>query len=102
MSIHVGTSGWSYDHWEGVLYPHGLPVRERLGRYVARFGTAELNSSFYRWPADASFASWRRRLPPGFVLTEEETQRILDRLEARATDPFAAAGEVLARAGLFT
>jgi LAO/AO transport system kinase len=34
------------------------------------------------------------------VLTEEETQRILDRLEARATDPFAAAGEVLARAGL--
>jgi LAO/AO transport system kinase len=34
------------------------------------------------------------------VLTEEETQRILDRLEARATDPFAAASEVLARAGL--
>ena len=33
------------------------------------------------------------------VLTAEETERILDRLEARTTDPFAAAGEVLARAG---
>ena len=31
--------------------------------YVARFGTVELNASFYRWPRDASFASWRRRLP---------------------------------------
>lgn len=34
------------------------------------------------------------------VLTEEETERILDRLEARTTDPFAAASEVLARTGL--
>jgi LAO/AO transport system kinase len=33
------------------------------------------------------------------VLTAEETERILDRLEARTTDPFAAAGEVLAGAG---
>ena len=36
---------------------------------MRRFGTAELNSSFYRWPRTASFASWRRRLPPGFRLT---------------------------------
>ena len=33
------------------------------------------------------------------VLTAQETERILDRLEARTTDPFAAAGEVLAGAG---
>ena len=36
----------------------------------------------------------------GRVLGEEETERILDRLEARASDPFTAAGEVLARMGL--
>jgi uncharacterized protein YecE (DUF72 family) len=23
MTVHVGTSGWSYDHWDGVLYPPG-------------------------------------------------------------------------------
>ena len=69
MAIHVGTSGWSYAHWEGVLYPPGLLARERLAHYVARFGTAELNASFYRWPTDAAFASWRRRLPPGFLLS---------------------------------
>ncbi len=23
MTICIGTSGWSYQHWEGVLYPQG-------------------------------------------------------------------------------
>jgi uncharacterized protein YecE (DUF72 family) len=65
----VGTSGWSYDHWDGVLYPPGTPPRDRLAHYVRRFGTVELNASFYRWPRTATFASWRRRLPPGFQLS---------------------------------
>jgi uncharacterized protein YecE (DUF72 family) len=69
MTVHVGTSGWSYDHWDGVLYPPGTPSRDRLAHYVRRFGTVELNASFYRWPRTATFASWRRRLPPGFQLS---------------------------------
>lgn len=69
MSIHIGTSGWSYDHWHGVLYPHGIPPHERLPHYLARFRTVELNSSYYRWPRDAAFRSWRRRLPEGFALS---------------------------------
>ena len=52
-----------------MLYPPGLPPRQRLDRYVARFRTVELNASFYRWPSDAAFGRWRRRLPEGFVLT---------------------------------
>jgi uncharacterized protein YecE (DUF72 family) len=64
--IHIGTSGWSYDHWAGVLYPEGTPPRDRLGHYLRRFTTVELNASFYRWPRPATFASWRRRLPAGF------------------------------------
>jgi uncharacterized protein YecE (DUF72 family) len=69
MAVYVGTSGWSYDHWEGVLYPHGLPVRVRLRHYAQRFETVELNSSFYRWPKPASFAGWQHRLPDGFQLS---------------------------------
>lgn len=67
--IHVGTSGWSYPHWEGVLYPPGTPPSRRLDLYVQRFGTVELNSSFYRWPREAGFARWRDRLPEGFLLS---------------------------------
>ena len=69
MSIRIGTSGWSYDHWEGVLYPPGLPLHDRLARYADEFDTVELNASFYRWPKDATFAGWRRRLPPGFGMS---------------------------------
>lgn len=69
MSIYVGTSGWSYDHWHGVLYPHGMPARERLAVYVEHFQTVELNASYYHWPPDRRFASWRRRTPTGFKMT---------------------------------
>jgi uncharacterized protein YecE (DUF72 family) len=69
MAIHIGTSGWSYGHWEHVLYPPGLPAQRRLGEYVQRFETVELNSSFYRWPRSSAFASWRRRLPDGFLMS---------------------------------
>ncbi|WP_108249530.1 DUF72 domain-containing protein [Planctomonas deserti] len=69
MGVWVGTSGWSYEHWDGVLYPHGTSRWDRLGHYVAEFPTVELNASFYRWPRVAGFASWRRRLPPGFRLS---------------------------------
>lgn len=69
MSVHIGTSGWSYDHWENVLYPPGVPPRDRLAWYVGNFGTVELNASFYRWPRTTTFAGWRRRLPDGFQLS---------------------------------
>jgi uncharacterized protein YecE (DUF72 family) len=64
----IGTSGWSYAHWHGVLYPPEAKPHERLSRYVGAFDTVELNSSFYRWPPPSAFASWRARLPPGFEL----------------------------------
>ncbi|WP_433831076.1 DUF72 domain-containing protein [Actinoplanes sp. CA-015351] len=69
MSVQIGTSGWSYAHWDGVLYPPGTPPRDRLDHYVRRFHTVELNASFYRWPAPETFAGWQRRLPDGFRLS---------------------------------
>lgn len=69
MGISVGTSGWSYTHWDGVLYRPGTPSRDRLAHYTQRFRTVELNSSFYRWPRTAGFAGWRRRLPGEFRMS---------------------------------
>lgn len=69
MALFIGTSGWSYDHWHGVLYPHGIPRWERLGHYLPRYNTVELNASYYRWPRDTAFTSWRRRMPEGFLLS---------------------------------
>lgn len=69
MGIFIGTSGWSYEHWQGILYPAGTPRWTRLGYYLQRYQTVELNSSFYRWPTIAAFKSWQRRLPNGFQMS---------------------------------
>lgn len=69
MAIRIGTSGWSYPHWEPELYPPGLPAAARLGRYTAAFGTAERSSSFYRWPRPQAFRHWRQKLPGDFCLS---------------------------------
>ena len=69
MTVRIGTSGWSYQHWVGVLYAPGLAPAKRLARYVEVFDTVELNASFYRWPKDSTFAGWRDQLPAGFTMS---------------------------------
>lgn len=76
MAIYIGTSGWSYDHWQGVLYPHGASGPERFAGCVARYNTVEVNSPFYRWPSSAVFRSWRQRLPEGFRMTVKASRAL--------------------------
>src|SRR6187402_3704663 len=52
MAVHIGTSGWSYDHWVDILYPKSASSLERLDAYARRFQTVEVNNTFYRWPKD--------------------------------------------------
>jgi uncharacterized protein YecE (DUF72 family) len=69
LTVRIGTSGWSYNHWVGVLYPPGMPAARRLARYAEVFDTVELNASFYRWPKDSTFTGWRDQLPEGFTMS---------------------------------
>ena len=69
MAVHIGTSGWSYDHWVDVLYPRGASSLERLDAYARAFGSVEVNNTFYRWPKDDVFETWRGRLPADFVVS---------------------------------
>ncbi len=66
--IRIGTSGWQYADWRGVLYPKGLPQRAWLQRYAEVFDTVELNNSFYKLPSAANFEKWKELVPPGFVI----------------------------------
>ena len=92
MTIRIGTSGWSYDHWDGVLYPHGTAPSARLEHYVREFDTVELNASFYRWPRDATFAGWRRRLPDGFAMSVKAPRGLTH--AKRLLEPEAWAGRI--------
>lgn len=65
--LRIGTSGWSYDHWQGVFYPEGLPADRWFGHYAEHFDTVEINNTFYQLPEERIFESWRQQAPAGFL-----------------------------------
>jgi uncharacterized protein YecE (DUF72 family) len=85
MTLFVGTAGWQYKDWRGVLYPEGCPVRLWLEEYAAAFATVEIDNAFYRLPARETFEAWRKRVPPDFVAAVKAS-RYLTHLK-RLKDP---------------
>jgi uncharacterized protein YecE (DUF72 family) len=74
MAVFIGSSGWSYDHQAGVFHPKSVSSLERLDAYARLFRTVELNNTFYRWPKDEVFSTWRERLPGGFFVAAEASR----------------------------
>ncbi len=68
MPILVGTSGWQYRHWRGVLYPPDVPQKRWLEHYAGMYATVENDGTFYRLPARETFADWQARTPEDFVM----------------------------------
>ncbi len=75
-NIFVGTSGWTYDDWDGAFYPKGVSGAERLSYYAERFDTVEVNATFYRFPAPNMIKSWNTRLGENFHLLLKGHRRI--------------------------
>ena len=60
---HIGTAGWSYEDWEGVVYPASKPRGfHPLIFLAAYFNIVEINSTFYRPASAAMAASWVRKV----------------------------------------
>jgi uncharacterized protein YecE (DUF72 family) len=64
--LRIGTSGWQYDHWRGVLYPEEAKKSEWFGYFADAFDTVEINNTFYNLPKAETFDHWRDSSPPGF------------------------------------
>ena len=79
MSVHVGTSGWSYPsgkgRWNGLFYPatrakrDGTSDFDELRFYAAHFDTVEVNTTFYGQPRPEVAADWVRRTPDRFTFS---------------------------------
>ena len=65
--LRVGTSGWSYKDWRGIVYPADLPQRRWLEHYQSLLDTVELNSTFYRLPTPTAVETWAQAARPGFL-----------------------------------
>jgi uncharacterized protein YecE (DUF72 family) len=62
-NYYIGTAGWSYKDWEGIVYPHkkqaGFHPLIFLSQYI---NTVEINSTFYRIPIHGISLSWIRKI----------------------------------------
>jgi len=57
--ILIGTAGFSYKDWEGIVYPLGLKKREHPLHFLARyFDCCEINTSFYGHIKPATGKEW--------------------------------------------
>lgn len=97
VPVLIGTSGWQYRHWRETFYPNGLAQARWLEYYVKRFLTVESNAAFYRLPSAETFAAWRTRTPPDFVMAVK-VSRYLTHIR-RLRDPQEPVKMLVERAG---
>ena len=76
MALYVGTSGFAYKEWKGPFYPEDLPDAQMLRYYGERFGTVEINNTFYRMPKTSVVEGWANEVPPDFRFVLKASQRI--------------------------
>ena len=76
QEIHIGTSGWHYEHWRGPFYPVDLPLTASLKFYERHFTTVEVNSSFYHLPKQDTLNKWRDTTGSGFTFSVKASRYI--------------------------
>ena len=76
QAVHIGTSGYSYDHWKGRFYPESLRPDGFFAHYARFFDTVEINYSFYHIPTRKQVASWKRMAPEGFLFSLKAPKKI--------------------------
>lgn len=59
----VGTAGWSYKDWEGIVYPSKKSSRFHPLLFLTQFiNLVEINSTFYRTPSIGLALSWIKKV----------------------------------------
>ena len=86
--IRVGTAGWSIPRAVAFRFDS---VGTHLQRYSRRLRCTEINSSFYRPHAAATYAKWRDSTPPDFRFAVKMPRTITHELKLQNVgDPFVA------------
>jgi len=79
MTYYLGTSGWSYDDWEGRFYPEDTSRKEWLQYYARHFSSVEINMTFYRFPKPEILKGWVEKTPSNFKFTLKANRQITHR-----------------------
>ena len=98
--VRVGTAGWMYKDWEGIVYPPARRGFDRLEFMASLFDTSEINSTFYRIPPASMARDWARRVAHNsrFLFTAKLYRAFTHERNATAEDERAVAEAMAALA----
>jgi uncharacterized protein YecE (DUF72 family) len=84
--ILIGTSGFSFDDWVGIVYPAGIKKHDMLPYYERSLGfkTLEVNYTYYAMPSAKTMESFMKRTSQDFSfvvkaykgMTHEKTDNV--------------------------
>jgi len=98
-NVRVGTSGYTFDDWRGIVYPRSVRGSV-LPHYARLFDAVEINTTFYRVPPASLFHGMLRHVPDEFVFLVKVPKEMTHEraLADRVRDPFLRSIEPLLRA----
>lgn len=74
--LYVGTAGFSYPDWVGVLYPERMKSQDFLKFYAGKFNCVELDFTYYRQPVPRTMQAMAGKVPPDFRFTVKSYKTI--------------------------
>ena len=78
QTLHCGTSGWSYAHWNGIVYPKSKPRGFHALEYLSHyFDATEINTTFYQPIRPEIARLWAQKVSgnPKFLFTAKLHRR---------------------------
>jgi uncharacterized protein YecE (DUF72 family) len=85
-AAYIGTSGFAYKEWKPEFYPADVKDKQMLTFYSRRFGSVEINNTFYRMPTETLLRTWCEQTPETFRFTLKAPQRITHFQRLRDTE----------------
>ncbi len=76
FAIRFGTSGFSAEGWVGTFYPDKTQPKDFLSLYSRKLDAVEVDSTFYRMPAESTVRKWYEQTPEGFLFAAKVPQII--------------------------
>jgi uncharacterized protein YecE (DUF72 family) len=89
--IRIGIGGWTYEPWRGTFFPEKWPHKRELEYAAGKLTAIEVNGTYYSSQKPATFASWAKTVPDGFVFALKASRYCTNR------KVLAEAGESIAR-----
>ena len=65
--LFLGTTSWTNEDWEDLVYPPGAASGDYIGHYARAFKAVEIDSTWYGTPSARTVDVWLDRTPDRFV-----------------------------------